>query len=101
MRPLALALRVYFVPTRPAKVQLLTLTTPEAAVRPAHEASVPLEALREIVVVALVTMLPAESSTFTTGCVDRTAPEAPPTGWVVKTNFAGAPTTTLKPLLVT
>jgi hypothetical protein len=79
------------VPTVPAKLQFVTLTTPETALSPEHEASVPPDALRVIVVEALVTTLPAESSTFTTGCVERTAPEAPAVGWVVKTSLATVP----------
>jgi hypothetical protein len=61
-------------------VQFVTLTTPEIALSPEHEAKVPLEAVSVIAVEALVTTLPAESSTFTTGWVERVAPEAPPTG---------------------
>jgi hypothetical protein len=41
--------------------------TPELALRPEHEDNAPPEAERVIVVEALVTTLPAESSTFTTG----------------------------------
>jgi hypothetical protein len=72
-------------------VQLVTFTTPAVAVRPAQEANVPLEAVRAIVIEELVTTLPAESSTFTTGWVARVAPEAPPTGWVVKTSLVAVP----------
>jgi hypothetical protein len=72
-------------------VQLETFTTPEVALRPEQEAKVPPEALRVMVVVAVVTTLPAESSTLTTGSVARAEPEAPPTGWVVKTNLAADP----------
>jgi hypothetical protein len=72
-------------------VQPVTFTTPELALSPAHEANVPPEALRAIVVEALVTTLPAESSTFTTGWVERVTPEAPETGWVVKTSLVAAP----------
>jgi hypothetical protein len=79
------------VPTVPAKVQFATLTTPETALSPEHEANVPPEAFSVIVVEALVTTLPAESSTFTTGCVERTAPEAPEAGWMRKTNFVALP----------
>jgi hypothetical protein len=68
-----------------------TLTTPELALRPEQEAKVPPEALRVIVVEEFATTLPAESSTLTTGSVARAEPEAPPTGWVVKTSFAAVP----------
>jgi hypothetical protein len=61
-------------------VQLETFTTPEVALRPEQEAKVPPEALSVIVVDELVTMLPAESSTSTTGCVVRMEPEAPEPG---------------------
>jgi hypothetical protein len=86
--------------TRPAIVHLVTFTTPETALSPEHAANVPPEAESVIVIEALVTTLPAESSTFTTGSVERTAPEAPPTGWVVKTNLAAAPKVTVKEVLV-
>jgi hypothetical protein len=79
------------VPTRPAKVQFATCTTPETALSPEHEASVPPEAASAIVVEALVTTLPAESSTFTTGWVEKTAPDAPEVGSVVKTSLAALP----------
>jgi hypothetical protein len=79
------------VPADPEKVQFVTLTTPETALRPEHEASVPPEAISVIVVEALVTMLPAESSIFTTGWVESVAPEAPATGCVVKTSLAALP----------
>ena len=74
------------MPTSPAKVQFATFTTPEVAVSPVQAANVPPEAIRVIVVEALATTLPAESSTFTTGWVVKTAPEAPEAGWVVKTS---------------
>jgi hypothetical protein len=89
------------VPTVPAKVQPATFTTPETALSPEHEANAPPETFSVIGVEALVTTLPAESSTFTTGSVERTAPETPEIGWVVKTSLMGAPTITLKLLLVT
>jgi hypothetical protein len=57
-----------------------TLTTPELAMRPEHDDSAPPEALSVIAVEALVTTLPAASSTFSTGCVARPVPEVPPTG---------------------
>ena len=38
-----------------------------------------------------VTTLPPESSTLTTGWVLNAAPEAPATGWVVKTSWVAAP----------
>ena len=90
-KPVALALSVKLVPTRPAKVQPATFTTPELVLSPEHEANVPPEALSVMVVEAFVTTLPAESSTFTTGWVARVVPEAPPTGCVVKTNLLTAP----------
>jgi hypothetical protein len=77
--------------TRPAKVQFATFTTPEIALSPEHEARVPLEAVSVIVVEALVTTLPAESSTCTTGWVGSAVPEALPTGWMVKTNLVALP----------
>jgi hypothetical protein len=40
---------------------------PETALSPEHEDSTPPETVRVIVVEALVTTLPAASSTFTTG----------------------------------
>ena len=79
------------MPTRPAKVQPVTSTTPELAVSPAHEANVPPEATREIVVVAFATTLPAESSTVTTGWVGRITPEVPEPGCVVKINLVAVP----------
>ena len=79
------------MPTRPAKVQFATFTTPEEAVKPEQEASVPPDAERVMVVVALVTTLPAASSTFTTGWVVSAVPDVPDPGWVVKTNLVAVP----------
>jgi hypothetical protein len=79
------------VPTRPAKVQFATFTTPETALSPEHEASVPPEAVSVIVVEALVTTLPAESSTFMTGWVERIAPEVAEAGWMRKTSLVALP----------
>ena len=79
------------VPTTPAKVQPVTVTTPDEAVSPAHEDKVPPEALRVIVAEEVVTTFPLASSTFTTGSVESAEPEAVETGWVVKTNWEAAP----------
>ena len=81
-------------------MQPVTLTTPEFAVSPEHDDSAPPEALRVMLVEALVTTLPAASSTFTTGWVARLVPAAAPTGCVVKTSLAAAPTAMLKGLLI-
>ena len=85
------AVNVYCVPTRPPNVQFDTLTTPAAAVNPVQDASVPPEAVKLIEAVDDVTTLPAESSTFTTGCVVSAVPAGPATGWVVKANWLAAP----------
>ncbi|HEY5304054.1 MAG TPA: hypothetical protein VIJ86_08355, partial [Acidimicrobiales bacterium] len=79
------------MPTVPAKVQFATCTTPETALSPVQEANVPPEALRPIVVDALVTTLPAESSTFTTGWVEKAPPETSDIGCVVKTSWLAEP----------
>jgi hypothetical protein len=44
-----------------------------------------------VVLVSLVTVLPAASWTVTTGCVVKAAPEAPITGAVVKDSCVAAP----------
>jgi hypothetical protein len=85
------AVKVYGVPTTPAKVQFDTFTTPAAAVKPVQDDKVPPEDVRLIEAVDEVTTLPAESSTFTTGCAVRAAPDAPAAGWVVKTNWLATP----------
>ena len=74
------AVNVYCVPTRPPNVQFDTLTTPAAAVSPVHNESVPPDAVKLIEAVEDVTTLPAESSTFTMGCVVSAVPAGPATG---------------------
>ena len=81
-------------------MQPVTFTTPDTALNAAQVANVPPEALSAIVTDELVTTLPAASSTFTTGSVVNAAPEAPATGWVVKTRRVATPMATLKPLLI-
>ena len=81
------AVRVYWVPTMPVKVQPVTVTTPEDAVRPEQEAGSPAEAVSPIVPENEVTTSPAESSTFTTGSEMQCRPPDPAaTGEVVKTS---------------
>jgi hypothetical protein len=72
-------------------VQPVTITTPDEALSPAQDDSVPPDAARVIVADDVVTTLPLASSTFTTGFVVNAEPEVVETGWVVKTSFAAVP----------
>jgi hypothetical protein len=81
------AVRVYWVPTVPVKVQPVTVTTPDDAVRPEQADTVPPEeAASPMVPENEVTTSPAESSTLTTGWVENADPDAAATGEVVKTS---------------
>jgi len=81
------------VPTSPAKVQPVTVTTPDEALSAAQDDNEPPEAARVIVAEDVVTTLPLASSTFTTGFVVNAEPELVETGWVVKTSFVAVPAT--------
>jgi hypothetical protein len=85
------AVMLYEVPTTPPNVHPATMTTPVIGTRFVHEASEPADETSEIAPGDVVTTLPAESSTFTTGWVVITESDAPATGWVVKANWVGAP----------
>jgi uncharacterized 2Fe-2S/4Fe-4S cluster protein (DUF4445 family) len=74
-------------------VQPVTVTTPDEALSPAQDDSVPPEAARVIVADDVVTTLPLASSTFTTGFVVNAEPEVVETGWVVNTSFVAGPAT--------
>jgi hypothetical protein len=80
----------------PVKVQPVTVTTPDTAVRLPHDDKVPAEAARVIVAVDEVTTLPNESSTLITGWVEKAAPEAPATGEVAKTRWVAVPATVVE-----
>lgn len=85
------AVRLYDWRTTPAKVQLEILATPAAAVKLVQDPKVPPETVKEIEAVDEVTILPATSSTETTGWTVKGDSEAPATGGVVKTNLLAAP----------
>jgi hypothetical protein len=85
------AVSVYCAPTTPAKVQFESVTIPAEAVNPVQPDSAPPEDFNVIDAVDDVTMLPAESSTFTTGWVVKAVPDTPATGWVVNTNWLAGP----------
>jgi len=65
---------------------------PADAVIPVHDATTPLpDEVRTMEAVEEETMLPAESSTFTAGCVVRGDCDAPATGSVVNTSCVAGP----------
>jgi hypothetical protein len=72
-------------------VQAVTFTIPPEAVSPEHEERIPPEAL-SVMVALEVTLLPPESCTRSTGCVEKTEPDSPATGWVVKISLLAPPT---------
>jgi hypothetical protein len=82
-----------FASSKPAKPQFVRFTTPDTACTVAHPAeSIPPEVVKVIGAVDDVTILPPESSTFTSPAV-KFDPDAPATGSVVKANWVGTPGT--------
>jgi hypothetical protein len=81
---------VYWTPWEPVNVHPVIFTTPDTAVRLEHPEIVPVDE-SVIVRVELVTTLPPWSSILITGSVVRVVPEAPATGWVVKTSLYEEP----------
>ncbi len=65
--PESVAVKVYSAPLVPLKVQPLTFTIPDDAVRPPHAVSVPPEDVSPIVPENELTTSPSRSSTATTG----------------------------------
>jgi hypothetical protein len=101
VKPVADAVRKYVVPTWPAKLQLVKVTTPLTGVNPEQNVNLPFpDGVRMIGVVAEVTTLPSGSSSANTGSTKKSVPDTPATGCVVKTSLL-APPVILKGALVT
>ena len=96
--PVRVAVTVYMPPAvvpvilQPAKVATPAVAVTVVTVQESEPAPGPLDFANVTEPVSLVTVLPYESCTVTTGWVARAVPMAtPPTGWVVNTSLFAAP----------
>jgi hypothetical protein len=80
VKPVESKVRVYDELVRPVKVRSVNVATPPTAVTLVVPPIVPPEAVAVTVAVEDVTVFPFASAIRTTGCVDRTEPDAPATG---------------------